>query len=163
MRVMRRGAIVGLAAGSSLAALLLASCKPIVHPEMFGLSPTSQGAPEIRLAGCPPYAYSVKLTLAGEPDRVLWELEPMKKNRPPILPERFLIGSVPKGWNEVVPFRRDLAADMEYQIYASSREAYVVGLAFSLGDLRPGYILDFDGNLVPAARFPLRTTCAEAS
>jgi hypothetical protein len=162
MRMMQRGAIVGLAAASAVAALLLASCKPTVHPEMFGLSPTSQGAPEVRLAGCPPYAYSVKLTPAGKPDHVLWQLEPMK-NRPPTLPKRFLIGSVPKGWKEVVPLRRDLAPDVEYQIYVSSREAYVVRLSFSLGDLRPGYILDFDGNLVPPREFPLRTTCAEAS
>jgi deoxyribonuclease V len=37
---------------------------------------------------------------------------------------------------------------VEYRIYVSSGEAYIVRLDFSLGDLRPGYILDFDGNLV---------------
>jgi hypothetical protein len=163
MTAMRRGALRGSVAAGTLAALLLASCKPIVHTEMFGLSPTSQGAPEIRLAGCPPYAYSVKLTLAAAPDHALWELEPMKNHRPPVLPKRFLIGSIPKGWNEVVSLRRDLAPDVEYEIILSSREAYIVGLDFSLGDLRPGHILDFDGNLVPTARFPLRTTCNEAA
>jgi hypothetical protein len=85
------------------------------------------------------------------------------KNGQPILPKRFLIGSVPEGWKEVVPLRRDLAPDVEYQIYVSSREAYIVRLTFSLGDLRPGYILDFDGNLVPTWQFPLRTTCTDAT
>jgi hypothetical protein len=85
------------------------------------------------------------------------------KNVQPLLPKRFLIGSVPEGWKEVVPLRRDLAPDVEYQIYVSSREAYIVRLTFSLGDLQPGYILDFDGNLLPTREFPLRTTCPEAS
>lgn len=80
MAVIRRGAIVGLAA------LLLASCKPIVHAEMFGCRRRPQGAPEIRLAGCPPYAYSVFLTPAWELDHVLWRVTPMK-NRQPILPK----------------------------------------------------------------------------
>jgi hypothetical protein len=89
-------------------------------------------------------------------------MEPTK-NGSPILPERFLIGSVPEGWKEVVPLRRDLVPDVEYEIILSSREAYIVGLDFSLRDLRPGYILDFDGNLVPTKRFPLRTMCTEAT
>jgi hypothetical protein len=157
---MGRGAPRVSAAAGALAALVLASCKPVVYAEQFGLSVTSKEVPEIRLAGCPPYAWSVLLTPAGEPDQVLWKLAPMK-NRRPILPKRFLIGSVPEGWKEVVPLRRDLAPDVEYQIYVSSREAYIVRLTFSLGDLRPGYILDFDGNLVPTGQFPLRTTCTE--
>jgi hypothetical protein len=151
-----------------MAALVLASCKPVVYPEQFGLSPTSQGVPEIRLAGCPPYAWSVFLTLAGDPFHVpgpsdaLWRLRTVK-NRSTILPKRFLIGSVPEGWKEAVPLRRGLAPDVEYRIYVSSGEAYIVRLDFSLGDLRPGYILDFDGNLVPTGRFPLRTTCPEST
>jgi hypothetical protein len=79
------------------------------------------------------------------------------------LPKRFLIGSVPEGWKEAVPLQGDLAPDVEYRIYVSSGEAYIVRLDFSLGDLRPGYILDFDGNLVPTGQFPLRTTCTEAT
>jgi hypothetical protein len=142
-----------------MAAFLLASCKPIVEPEMFGLTPTSKAVPEVRIAGCPTQAYSVLLTLAGRPARPVWKLTPLEKNRIPTLPERFLIGSVPKGWKEVVSLRGALAPGVEYQIYVSSREAYVVSLPFSLEDLRPGYILDFDGNLVPMGRFPLRTTC----
>jgi hypothetical protein len=157
MRVVRRGMRRGSAA--ALAALVLTACPPVVYAEQFGLSPTPQGVPEIRFAGCPPYAWSVFLTPAGEPDHVLWKLAPMK-NGQPILPKRFLIGSVPEGWNEDVSLRRDLAPDVEYEIILSSREAYIVGLDFSLGDLRPGHILDFDGNLVPTRQFPLRTTCA---
>ncbi len=83
-------------------------------------------------------------------------------DRSTTLPERFLIGSAPEGWKEAVPLLRDLAPNVEYQIVLSSGEAYVVALDFSLGDLRPGYILDFDENLVPARRFPLRTICTEA-
>jgi len=97
------------------------------------------------------------------PSDALWRLAPLKENQSGILPKSFLIGSVPQGWKEVVPLQGDLAADVTYQIYVSSREAYIVGLEFSLGDLRPGYILDFDGNLVPTRRFPLRTTCASAT
>jgi hypothetical protein len=145
-----------------MAAFLLTSCEPIVEPEMFGLTPTSKLIPEVRIAGCPTQAYSVLLTLAGQPARPLWELAPLEKNRVPTLPERFLIGSVPEGWKDIVSLRRALATGVEYQIYVSSREAYVVSLAFSLEDLRPGYILDFGGNLVPTRRFPLRTTCAGA-
>jgi hypothetical protein len=129
---------------------------------MFGLSPTPLGAPEVQLAGCPPYAWSVQVTLAGEPDHVLWRLAPIK-DRSTKLPRMFLIGSVPQGWREPVPLRHDLVPNVEYQIYLSSGEAWVVGLAFSLSDLRPGYVLDFDGNLIPVGRFPLRTTCAQAS
>lgn len=70
---------------------------------------------------------------------------------------------MPEGWKEPVPLRRELTPDVEFEIMLASGEAYVVGLDFSLEDLRPGYILDFDGNLVPPRRFPLRTTCAEAS
>lgn len=98
-----------------------------MYPEQFGLSPTSQGVPEIRLAGCPPYAWSVFLILAGDPFHVpgpsdaLWRLRPVK-NRSTILPKRFLIGSVPEGWKEAVPLRRGLAPDVEYRIYVSSGE-----------------------------------------
>ena len=141
-------------------AALLTACPPVEYPEQFGLSQTSQGVPEIRIAGCPPYAWSIQLAVAGKlPGHVLWRLAPVKDGSP-VLPNRFPIGSVPEGWREVVPLRRDLAPDMEYEIVLSSREAYVVSLEFSLGDLRPGYVLDFDGNLVPSGRFPLRTTCA---
>jgi hypothetical protein len=145
------------AAAGAVAALLLASCKPMEYPEQFGLSPTSKG-PEIRIAGCPPYAWSVQLALAGEPSDVLWRLAPIR-DRPTNLPRRFLIGSVPEGWKEPVPLRRELASDVEYRIILSSGEAYGAGLDFSLGDLRPGYILDFDGNLIPTTEFPVRTTC----
>jgi hypothetical protein len=58
---------------------------------------------------------------------------------------------------------RDLSPDVEYEIILESGEAHVVGLDFSLGDLRPGYVLDFDDNLVPTRKFPLRTTWPEAS
>jgi hypothetical protein len=169
MRVMRRHALGRSAAAGALAILGLASCKPVVYAEQFGLSPTSRGVPEIRIAGCPPYALSVFLTLAGGafhapgPSDALWRLAPLKQNRSGILPRRFLIGSVPEGWKEAVPLQGDLAPDVEYRIYLSSREAYIVRLDFSLGDLRPGYILDFDENLVPTSRFPLRTTCTEAT
>jgi hypothetical protein len=81
------------------------------------------------------------------------------KNRSTTLPKRFLIGAVPEGWKEAVPLRRDLAPDVEYRIYVSSGEAYIVQVDFSLWDLRPGYILDFKGNLIPTGQFPLRTTC----
>jgi hypothetical protein len=94
---------------------------------------------------------------------VLWRLRPLKKNRSDILPERFLIGSVPEGWKEAISLRGGLAPDVEYRIILSSGEAYLVRLDFSLGDLRPGYVLDFDDNLVPTRKFPLRTTCTEAS
>ena len=93
------------------------------------------------------------------PSDALWRLRPLKENRLGILPKRFLIGSVPEGWKEAVPLRRDLSPDVEYRIYVSSGEAYIVRLDFSLGDLRPGYILDFDENLVLTRDFPLRTTC----
>jgi hypothetical protein len=131
---------------------------------MFGLSPTPRGVPEIRLAGCL-YAWSVFLTLAEVPGQApgpsdaLWRLRPIKKNRSGILPKRFLIGSVPEGWTEAVPLQGDLAPDVQYRIYVSSGEAYIVRLDFSLEDLRPGYILDFAENLVPIERFPLQTTC----
>lgn len=160
---MRRSALRGSAAASALAALVLAACKPYYYSEQFGLSPTSQGVPEIRFAGCPPHAWSVFLTPAEEPDHVLWRLRPLTKNRSNILPERFLIGSAPEGWKEAVPLRGGLAPEVEYRIILSSGEAYLVRLDFSLGDLRPGYILDFDDNLVPTSRFPLRTTCAKAT
>jgi hypothetical protein len=117
----------------------------------------------------PAYALSVFLTPAGDPFHApgpsdgLWRLAPLKENRSGILPKRFSIGSVPEGWKEAVPLQGDLAPDVEYRIYVSSREAYIVRLDFSLGDLRPGYILDFNGNLVPTRRFPLRTTCTEAT
>jgi hypothetical protein len=62
-----------------------------------------------------------------------------------------------------VPLQGDLAPEVGYRIYVSSGEAYIVGLDFSLGDLRRGYILDFDENLVPTRRFPLRTTCTETT
>jgi hypothetical protein len=169
MRVINRRVLRESAAVGALAVLGLASCKPVVYAEQFGLSPTSRGVPEIRIAGCPPYALSVFLTPAGDPfhapgpSDALWRLAPLKENRSGILPKRFLIGSVPEGWKEAVPLQGDLAPDVEYRIYVSSREAYIVGLDFSLGDLRPGYILDFDGNLVPTSRFPQRTTCTEAT
>jgi len=169
MRVMRRHTLRVFAAAGALAALALASCKPVVYAQQFGLSPTSQGVPEIRLAGCPPWASSVFLTLAGDPfhapgpSDALWRLAPLKQNRSGILPRRFLIGSVPEGWKEAVPLQGDLAPDVEYRVYVSSGEAYIVRLDFSLGDLRPGYILDFEENLVPTSRFPLRTTCTEAT
>jgi hypothetical protein len=165
MRVMRRGILRGSAA--AVGALVLTACPAVVYSEMFGLSPTPQRVPEIRLAGCPPYAWDVYLTLAEVPGHVpgpsdaLWRLRPIR-NRSTILPRKFLIGSVPKGWKEALPLRSDLAPDVEYRIYVSSGEAYIVRLDFSLGDLRPGYILDFNGNLVPARVFPLRTTCPEA-
>jgi hypothetical protein len=165
MRVMHLGALRRYAAvAPALAAFLLASCEPIVEPEMFGLSPTPRGVPEIRLAGCL-YAWSVFLTLAEVPGQApgpsdaLWRLRPIKKNRSGILPKRFLIGSVPEGWTEAVPLQGDLAPDVQYRIYVSSGEAYIVRLDFSLEDLRPGYILDFAENLVPIERFPLQTTC----
>ncbi len=109
----------------------------------------------------PPHAWSVTVSLAEESGYLLWRMEPTKKNRSDILPKTFLIGSVSEGWKEVVPLRRDLAPDVEYEIILESGEAYIVGLDFSLGDLRPGYILDFNENLVPTRRFPLRTTCTE--
>jgi hypothetical protein len=161
MRAMRRHTPRGSAAAGALALLVLASCKPVEYPEQFGLSPTSFGVTEIRIAGCPPYASVIRLTLAEEPDHVLWKLAPIP-NDPWKLPKRFLIGSVPEGWKEAVPLQRDLAPDVEYQIALSSRQTYDVALTFSLGDLRPGYILDFDENLVPTGQFPLRTTCPEA-
>ena len=163
---MNRRAHRRYAATGALAALLTA-CTPVVYAEQFGLSPTPQGGPEIRLAGCPPYAWSVFLTLAEVPGHApgpsdaLWRLRPIN-NRSTTLPKRFLIGSVPEGWKEAVPLQRDLAPDVDYRIYVSSGEAYIVRLDFSLGDLRPGYILDFKGNLVPTGRFPLRTTCQGA-
>lgn len=166
---MRRHTLGRSAAAGALAVLGVASCKPVVYAEQFGLSPTSQRVPEIRIAGCPPYALSVFLTPAGDPfhapgpSDALWKLAPLKQNRSGILPKRFLIGSVPEGWKEAVALQGDLAPDVEYRIYVSSREAYIVRLDFSLGDLRPGYILDFDENLVPTGQFPLRTMCTEAT
>jgi hypothetical protein len=163
MSVMHRRSLCRYAAAGALAALLTA-CQPVVYAEQFGLSPTPHGVPEIRLAGCPPGAWSVFLTLAEVPGHApgpsdaLWRLRPIK-NLSATLPKRFLIGSVPEGWKEAVPLRRDLAPNIEYRIYVSSGEAYIVRLDFSLGDLRPGYILDFMGNLVPTGEFPLRTTC----
>ena len=142
-------------------AALLTSCSA-EDPEQFGLLPAPQGPPEIRIAGCPPYAWSILLAVAGEEGQVLWELAPIE-DRASNLPARFLIGSVPEGWKEVVSLRRDLAAGVEYKINLSSGEAYGVSLDFSLEDLRPGYILDFAENLVPIERFPLRTTCEEPS
>jgi hypothetical protein len=118
----------------------------------------SQGVPEIRIAGCPLYSWSIQLALVGEPRHALWALAPLK-DRATNLPKRFLIGSVPERWKEVVSLRRDLASGVEYQITLSSGEAYAVSLDFSLGALRSGYILDFAGNMVPISRFPLRTTC----
>jgi len=161
MRLMRRGIRGGSAV--AVAVLVLAACGPYYYAEQFGLSPTPQGVPEIRFAGCPPHAWSVTLSLAEESGHVLWRMRPTKKNRSDILPKGFLIGSVPEGWKEVVPLRRDLSPDVEYEIILESGEAYVVGLDFSLGDLRPGYVLDFDDNLVPTREFPLRTTCTEAT
>ena len=163
MSVMHRRALRRYAAAGALGALLTA-CQPVVYAEQFGLSPTPQGVPEIRIAGCPPYAWDIWLTPAEVPGHVpgpsdaLWRLAPIK-NRSTTLPRRFLIGAVPEGWKEAVPLRRDLAPDVEYRIVVSSGEAYGVLLDFSLGDLRPGYILDFDGNLVSTGEFPLRTTC----
>jgi len=45
---------------------------------------------------------------------------------------------VPEGWKEAVPLQGDLAPDVEYRVYVSSGEAYIVRLDFSLGDLAPG-------------------------
>lgn len=159
MRVMHLRALRRCAAVAALAALLT-SCD-VEHPEQFGLSPTPQGPPEIRIAGCPSYARSISLAVSGEEGRVLWELAPIK-DRASNLPDRFLIGFVPEGWKEVVSLRRDLAPGVEYQITLSSGEAYAVSLDFSLEDLRPGYILDFAENLIPIERFPLRTTCEQS-
>ena len=156
MSVMHRSALRRYATAAALAALLT-SCGA-EYAEQFGLSSTPQGLPEIRIAGCPPYAWSIQLALAGEPGHVLWELAPVK-DRPTHLPERFLIGSVPERWKEVVSLGPDLAPGVEYQITLSSGEAYLVTLDFSMEDLRSGYILDFAGNLVPIRRFPLRTIC----
>ena len=153
---MHRRALRGYAAAAALAALLT-SCGA-EYAEQFVLSPTPQGLPEIRIAGCPPYAHDVRLSLAADPNHVLWRLAPVK-NQSTVLPGTFLIGSVPERWKEVVSLRHDLAPGVEYQITLSSGEAYIVSLDFSLEALRSGYILDFAGNLVSISRFPLRTTC----
>jgi hypothetical protein len=146
-------------AAAGAVATLLTACPPIEYPEQFGLSPTSQGVPAIRIAGCPPYAWDVRLTLAADPKRVLWRLAP-GKNRSTVLPGTFLIGSVPEGFKEHVSLRRGLAPSVEYRITLASGEAYIVSLDFSLEDLRQGYVLDFDEHLVPNSRFPLRTSCS---
>jgi hypothetical protein len=156
MSVMHRRALGGYAAAAALAALLT-SCGT-EYAEQFGLSPTPQGVREIRIAGCPPYAWSIQLSVAGEPNQVLWVLAPLK-DRATNLPKRFLIGSVPDQWKEVVSLRRGLASGVEYQITLSSGEPYAVSLDFSQEALRSGYILDFAGNMIPISRFPLRTTC----
>jgi hypothetical protein len=128
--------------------------------------PRGTGNPNRRVPAlclvCLPYTRRDPFHAPG-PSDALWRLAPLKENRSGILPKRFLIGSVPEGWKEAVPLQGDLAPDVEYRIYVSSREAYIVRLDFSLGDLRPGYILDFNGNLVPTRRFSLRTTCTEAT
>lgn len=51
--------------------------------------------------------------------------------------ERFLIGSVPEGWKEVVPLRRDLAPGVEYEIILESGEAYVVDSISRWGTFAP--------------------------
>jgi len=147
-------------ASGVLIALALSSCRPpIVYSEMLGISPSIEGPPEVRFAGCPPFAWSVQLALAQDEKQVLWKIRDVE--RPDALPRRFPIGSAPEGFREVVPLNGELNPDDEYRITLESGEAYVEQFDFSLGQLRPGYILDFKGNLVPPNEFPRRTTCTE--